>query len=33
MVMKAGKMYDPKALLKMAEGKIGPTGPQTPPAK
>jgi imidazolonepropionase-like amidohydrolase len=33
MVMKAGKMYDPKALLKMAEGKIGPTGPQSRPAK
>jgi imidazolonepropionase-like amidohydrolase len=32
MVMKAGTVYDPAALLKMAEGKIGPTGPQARPA-
>lgn len=27
LVMKAGTVYDPAALLKMAEGKIGPNGP------
>jgi imidazolonepropionase-like amidohydrolase len=29
MVMKSGFVYDPKALLAMAKGKIGPTGPRT----
>ncbi|HXF25482.1 MAG TPA: amidohydrolase family protein [Gemmatimonadaceae bacterium] len=33
MVMKAGAVYDPAALLKMAEGKIGPSGPQARPAQ
>ena len=28
-VIKGGVVYDPQALLKMAEGKIGPTGPRT----
>jgi len=27
LVMKAGQIYDPKALLRSAEGKIGPSGP------
>jgi imidazolonepropionase-like amidohydrolase len=27
LVMKAGELYDPKALLQSAEGKIGPSGP------
>jgi hypothetical protein len=25
--MKAGELYDPKALLQSVEGKIGPAGP------
>ncbi|MES2357843.1 MAG: amidohydrolase family protein [Gemmatimonadota bacterium] len=33
MVMKAGTVYDPAVLLKMAEGKIGPSGPQARPAQ
>ncbi|MBX6330510.1 MAG: amidohydrolase family protein [Gemmatimonadaceae bacterium] len=33
LVMKSGTIYDPKALLAMAVGKIGPTGPQHPAAE
>lgn len=32
MVMKSGTIYDPQALLKAAEGKIGPTTPRAAPA-
>ncbi|MEE9218592.1 MAG: amidohydrolase family protein [Acidobacteriota bacterium] len=28
LVMKSGRVYDPKLLLKEAEGKIGPSGPE-----
>jgi imidazolonepropionase-like amidohydrolase len=27
LVMKAGQIYDPKALLQSADGQIGPSGP------
>jgi N-acetylglucosamine-6-phosphate deacetylase len=30
-VMKAGRIYDPKAMLKSIEGKIGPIGPEDAP--